>query len=217
MIRPHLGASRKIHPGQKIHSSLILSDKTHVEYTPKAHPLDSDPDFWEKARTEGLGDWLELDLYQHTYDLVKRLITESSGTVLQTLRQTAMSGMSAHFFRFPLVYTRPLSADGLQAVYDGVIRVLGSDNFESEVKCHFLQSAVEIVGRRVRESTSLKLGDYKEICALVSDVLESNPKLGQQFLGQFTNSERKNSYFPRRGTESLPRFDVCSGGTHQFH
>ena len=214
MIRPHLGASRKIHPGQKIHSSIILSDKTHVEYSPKAYPLGGDLDFWKKAHTKGLGDWLELDLYQHAHDLVKRLITKSFGTVMQTLRQTAMSGTSAHFFRFFLVYTRSLSADGLQAVYDGIIRVLGGDNFESEVKCHFLQSAVGIVGRRVRESTSLKLGDYMEIRALVSDVLESNLKLGQQFLGHFTNCEQKSSYFHRRGTESLSRLRVCSEGTH---
>jgi len=98
LIRPHLGSSRKIHPGQKIHGSLILSDKTRGEYIPKARPLDGDPTFWEKARTKGLGDWLERDLYEQTHALLQRLITESPGTVLQTLRQTAMSGTSAQFF-----------------------------------------------------------------------------------------------------------------------
>jgi hypothetical protein len=80
-------------------------------------------------------------------------------------------------------------------VYDGVIRVLRDNDPEPEVKCRFLQSAVDIVGWRARESTSLKLGDYREIHALVSDVWESSQKLVQQFLGQFTDCERKNLYF----------------------
>jgi hypothetical protein len=49
---------------------------------------------------KGLGDWLERDLYDYTYTLVNRLIGEDPGTALQTLRQTAMSGMPAHFFIF---------------------------------------------------------------------------------------------------------------------
>jgi len=97
MIRPHFGAPRKIHPGQKIHSSLLLSDKP--KYTPKACPLDEHPDFWEKGRT-GLGNWLEIDLYDHTQTLVKNLITEGPGNALQTLRQTAMWGTSPQLFRF---------------------------------------------------------------------------------------------------------------------
>jgi len=82
LIRPHLGSSRKIHPGQKIHSSLLLSDNRHY--------------FWQ-ARSDGLGDWLELDLYEYTQTLVWMLINETPGT-LQTLHQTAMSGTLARFF-----------------------------------------------------------------------------------------------------------------------
>jgi len=54
LIRPHLGSPRKIHAGQKIHSSLMLSNNRR--YTPKARPLDDSPDFWEEARENGLGD-----------------------------------------------------------------------------------------------------------------------------------------------------------------
>jgi hypothetical protein len=71
----------------------MLSNNT--KYTPKARPLDDDVDFWENARKNGLGDWLELDLYDYTRTLVERLIGEHPGTALQTLRQTAMSGMPA--------------------------------------------------------------------------------------------------------------------------
>ena len=93
MSRPHLGSSRKIHIGQKIHSSLTLSDNT--KYTPKARPIVDNPNFWKEVRTMGLGDWLAIDLYEYTETLVEKLITERSGTVLETLRQTVMSGLSA--------------------------------------------------------------------------------------------------------------------------
>ena len=94
-----------------------------------------------------------------------------------------------------MAYKRSSLADGLQAVYDGVIKALRDHNGQPEEMYKFLQAAVDIVGQRSQESTSLKLGDYMEIRALVSDVLESNPKLGKQFLGQFTNCEPKTSYF----------------------
>ena len=71
-------------------------------YTPKARPLDDDPNFWENARENGLGDWLELDLYEYTRTLVERLIDERPGTALQTLRQTAMWATPAQFFIFSL-------------------------------------------------------------------------------------------------------------------
>ena len=61
-------------------------------YTPKARPLDDDPSFWETAREEGLGDWLELDLYDLVRTHVEKFITEHDSTVWQTLRQTATWG-----------------------------------------------------------------------------------------------------------------------------
>jgi hypothetical protein len=75
----------------------MLTDKTRREYTPKARPLDDDPNFWENARTTGLRDWQERDLYEYTESLVKSLGTEcpDNGTTLQTLRQTAISGKPA--------------------------------------------------------------------------------------------------------------------------
>jgi hypothetical protein len=49
--------------GQKIHNFLMLSDNR--KYTPKARPLDGNPNFWEEARTKGLGNGLELDFYEY--------------------------------------------------------------------------------------------------------------------------------------------------------
>jgi hypothetical protein len=56
--------------------------------------LNDDPNFWENVRKNGLGNWLELDLYEYTQTLVERLIGERLGTALQTLRETVMSGTS---------------------------------------------------------------------------------------------------------------------------
>ena len=62
--------------------------------------MSNDPNFWVNARNYGLGDWLELDLYEHTRTLVERLIGEHPGTALQALRDTVMSGTSDQFFGF---------------------------------------------------------------------------------------------------------------------
>ena len=68
-------------------------------YTPKACPLDDNPSFWETARAEGLGDWLELDLYDVVRAHVEKFITEDDSTVWQILGQTATWGKLAHHLR----------------------------------------------------------------------------------------------------------------------
>ena len=98
-VRPHLGSERKLHPSQKIHGSLLLAGKLMSEYTPKARPLDDDPSFWETARRKGLGDWLELDLYDVVRAHVEKFITEHDSAVWQILRQTVTSGKLAQYLR----------------------------------------------------------------------------------------------------------------------
>jgi hypothetical protein len=84
-----------------------------------------------------------------------------------------------------MTYIRSSLADGLQAVYDAVIGALSK--LEPEAKLRLLKSIVDIVGMRTQRSTSFKLGASIEIRPLVSDIWESNQKLVQQFLGQFTD------------------------------
>ena len=84
-VRPHLGSSRIIHANQKIHGSLLLAGKLKSEYTPKARPLDDDPSFWETARREGLGNWLELDLYDAVRTKVEEFITGHDSTTLRPI------------------------------------------------------------------------------------------------------------------------------------
>ena len=68
-------------------------------YTPKARPLDDKPLFWETARQEGLGEWLELDLYDLVRAHVEKFITEDDSTVWQILRQAATWGKLAQYLR----------------------------------------------------------------------------------------------------------------------
>ena len=95
-MRPHLGASRKIHRGQKIHSSLVqAAGLTAENYTPKARPLGDDPLFWEDLRDKGKGltdQWLEFDLYEHSRSAVDKLVTEGDATALRSLHHTSISG-----------------------------------------------------------------------------------------------------------------------------
>jgi hypothetical protein len=78
----------------------MLSNK--AKYTPKARPLNDDPNFWGKG-LKGLGDWLESDLYEKTQALVKRFTDTGAATTsaaLQTLRQTATWGTLPQISRF---------------------------------------------------------------------------------------------------------------------
>ncbi|KDR70478.1 hypothetical protein GALMADRAFT_76068 [Galerina marginata CBS 339.88] len=164
--KPHLGSSRKIHAGQKIHGSLMLSNKMGKDYTPKARPLGDDPSFWAKAHAEGLGDWLAADLYEFAQTLVEKFLNEMDNTALQTL------------------------PDGRQAVYDGVIGGLRSTETATETKYQLLKSTVDIIPE---SGPTLKLCHSNEVQNLISDLRESNNKdyqeMVRQFLEQFTDRE----------------------------
>ena len=67
-------------------------------YMPKARPVEDDPGFWENARTQGLGEWLELDLYEYIDDLVKRFVASPNVTLLDHLHQTALWGKPIFVF-----------------------------------------------------------------------------------------------------------------------
>jgi len=85
-------------------------------------------------------------------------------------------------------------ADGLQAVYDGVINVLGRNNPESELKYRLLESAVDIIGRHSRDGTCLKLARSIEVFSLLSNLLDMKKyqKVVRQFLVEFMDCKRTN-------------------------
>jgi len=150
--------------------------------------LDGNPNFWEKAHTQGLANWLELNLYEHTHDLMVRLIAGSpgNGTALQTLGQTAMLGTSQFsLYIYCMVYVRSLLADGLQAVYDAVIRILECNNSKLEVQYQLLQFTVNILRKCAHEGTYLKLGRSIEILPLLSNLLEQRIENYQNVVRHF--------------------------------
>ncbi|KDR68088.1 hypothetical protein GALMADRAFT_146577 [Galerina marginata CBS 339.88] len=168
---PHFGSSRKIHPGQKIHSSLLLTNKSSKEYTPKARPAGDNPQFWESYR-EG-GDWLELDLYDYAKALLMRFISHDVNA-MQALRHTAAS------------------ADGRQAVYEGVVGTLRDDNqkLEPEAKHRLLTAAVDILTQSARQDTSLKLIHSKHVWESLMELRESHHRgIARLFMEQFTDFE----------------------------
>ncbi|KDR68085.1 hypothetical protein GALMADRAFT_1354883 [Galerina marginata CBS 339.88] len=165
---PHFGSSRKIHPGQKIHSSLLLTDKTRKEYTPKARPVGDRLEFWRKDRT-GFGDWLELDLYDYAKTLAEGLITEPDGSAMRTLRQTATS------------------ADGRQAVYEGFIGVLSDSNLNLAAKQQLITTGVEILTNGAPHNTSVKLALSQYIRELVPELRKGDHwEISLQFIERFT-------------------------------
>ncbi|KAJ2912081.1 hypothetical protein MD484_g8331, partial [Candolleomyces efflorescens] len=122
-FRPHLGSARKIHRGQKIHSSLILAK---TEYQPKARPpppdFDPTPDlarvrsqqlsredgFWKALRDDGLSNsmgWLEIDLFGYAELLIKRFLAGKEDQEFEEIVK-----------KYP--------GDGPQAIYDNTVEVV---------------------------------------------------------------------------------------------
>ena len=103
LVRPHLGSGRKIHQGQKIHSSLVRAGGSTAEnYIPKARPLGDEIFFWQMLRnkkkepTADVSEWLELDLYEYSKLAVEKLVTECDNTALKSLHHTSISGKLSH-------------------------------------------------------------------------------------------------------------------------
>ena len=164
-----------------------MTGKARSKYTPKARPLDDDPNFWENARTTGLRDWQECDSYEYTETLVKSLECAVNGTTLQTLRQIAISGKPAPPLKRICGLRTASLADGWQAVYEEVIRTLRHTNL-LEIKYQLLHSAIDILVEKSAQGSTLRT---REIFPLVSDLWKSDIKkhqeVAQQFLVQFTN------------------------------
>ena len=105
VIRFHLGSSRKIHPGQKIHISLTLIDPEKM-YTPKARPLEEDSDsFWLKFRGDTWKEdsfkhtWIEFDLYEDAEKAIEVFSANPNNTnASQTLREIGMSSKRPRLF-----------------------------------------------------------------------------------------------------------------------
>ncbi|EDR04471.1 uncharacterized protein LACBIDRAFT_391675 [Laccaria bicolor S238N-H82] len=185
--KPHLGSRRKIHPNQKIHGSLLLAGKLKSGYTPKARPLDDDASFWDTAREKGLGNWLELDLFDAVRAHVEKFITEDDSSVWENLRHIGTWGKLAQYLRISIAHIWAHLADGRQAVYVEVINGLKTLALKPEITFQLLHNTVDILrGHRA----NLQLSSSIEI-PLVADLRHSHEKhyqeTAQQFMEQFTD------------------------------
>ncbi|KAJ3507945.1 hypothetical protein NLJ89_g6019 [Agrocybe chaxingu] len=187
--KPHFGSGRKIQPGQKIHTSLLLA-KGADEYIPVARPPPDVTWDWTKVRKEDainqpeLRGWLEFDLYEYTKTAVGALITDGEGS-LEGLRQIAVS------------------ADGQQAVYDAVIDNLNSVEVDhesqtedvKEASCtkqtRLLHATLQIVETPSDGGTQLELSKSSEVFPWVSSLWDSEKdeyrEVVRDFILQLTN------------------------------
>ena len=105
LIRPYLGSSRTIHPGQKIHSSVTLANSSVTKkYTPEARPLEGSVSFsqnfwdpeWKDLRTS-----VEFDLDERLEEAIEAFVTNpNNANALQILCQIGQSSKRGRFFRF---------------------------------------------------------------------------------------------------------------------
>ncbi|KIJ94466.1 hypothetical protein K443DRAFT_12099 [Laccaria amethystina LaAM-08-1] len=173
---PHRGKGRKIHPGQKIHSSLVRAGgSTADHYTPKARSyLDDKRSFWKLLRAEDKAltdEWLEVDLSEHIKHAVEELVTKGDDTALKSLYHTS------------------ISRDARQVVYESVIKALHQEELTVENKHLLLQTTMQLLERTSRDDLDFKLRPLKEIRPLLSDLFCDNPdywRTARDFVTVFT-------------------------------
>ncbi|KIK04380.1 hypothetical protein K443DRAFT_4683 [Laccaria amethystina LaAM-08-1] len=174
---PHLGKGRKIHRGQKIHTSLVRARGSTAEnYIPQARPFDNDPSFWDMLRDEGkeptanVSEWLELDLDEERKLAVEKQVTEGEG-------------------------------DAPEAVYRNAIEALHQEP-TLENKYLLLQTTMQVLKRSSRDDLDFKLSLSSQIRPLLSDLFCYNSEYRRtalDFVVLFTNFvnivQLKGDYF----------------------
>ncbi|KAJ2935860.1 hypothetical protein H1R20_g1235, partial [Candolleomyces eurysporus] len=175
--KPHLGSSRKIHEGQKIHCSFILGETTS-RYIPKARPHDNTQSnkrsFWSNLRNNGLREkskLLEFDAFYRAADAVSKLLAGEE--IDDLLTQIVADGT------------------GPQAWYDEVIETLRTwDQRETKLKLSLKWQLLRTTIDKFQGSSSnLKLEKWSQNPTLINDLLRSDStdhrKVAQDFQHQF--------------------------------
>ncbi|PPQ69955.1 hypothetical protein CVT26_013291 [Gymnopilus dilepis] len=204
-IKPHLGAGRKIHPGQKVHASLILANrelaqsspghtnqlgarlsrllrsmnpqKRQNRYTPRARPPEPSADFWETIASDSMRDWLEFDVYDEVDDAVAKFLGKGydSASVLKSLHNAGASGA------------------GRQPLYDKLIAILTDEDgtVTADQKYQLLSVAVDILQNPHSRGSLSKLANPRDL-RLYADALNQDAKYDsgkiKSFIRDFTES-----------------------------
>ncbi|KAJ2929848.1 hypothetical protein H1R20_g7248, partial [Candolleomyces eurysporus] len=227
---PHFWSERKIHEGQKIHSSLILAE-TPRPYIPKARPPsheatseDSD-DFGSVISTKNPG-MLQRLLHQLLqtrtvspskvrdrafWDKLREGGLSNSGGWLEidifeyarTVLRRFMEGKEVDDILKQIVGDH--SGEGAQAVYDEVIEIIslwGPSTPPAEAKCRFLRTTIEILSENLG---NLKLQKWRRIWAGLKHLSTSGSdeewKVAEDFMRRYTMDV--NCLFELRGHREL--------------
>ncbi|KAF9541955.1 WD40 repeat-like protein [Agrocybe pediades] len=143
----HRGKLRKIQPGQKIHTSVVLTN----DYTPKASApplgLGKGSDFWESLRgiarngrseQRELHDrWVELDLLNHINIAIELLLKQQESTldgISQLLQRDEGQRAFYEAVMAKLDDNSGFDQDGKDCVMKESVRVLGSTKFRFQRK-----------------------------------------------------------------------------------
>jgi hypothetical protein len=184
-----------MHPGQKIHSSLLLA-RGADKYIPKARPYATDEGmFWEQLRNKGIdseyaAQWLEVDLYESAQAIVESF-TGPNCAALQRMRGIATSGKTSQFIEnFPTLRAR--LGEGRRALYKTVVDTLRTSANPTN-QYELLRSAMEILSRIFQDDPPVKLVTPREILPCVSRLLTSDNKecheTAREFMARFTTRE----------------------------
>ena len=138
--------------------------------------MGDDATFWQNSRENGLGDWLELDLYEYIDKLVKGFVDTLDVDKLENLSQAASWRKQTLFSREFISLTRAVfEANGQQAVceslYGGLIGTLKTSDYNLERKWQLLNIAQGILENSPFE---LKESHLTQIHALVLPLLSAS-------------------------------------------
>lgn len=169
VCRPHLGAGRIIQPGQKLHSSLILSGGLGTSYIPKARFSDASinkVEFWKQLNTsEELIHWVEMDLDTHIEDILRIFVLEETKreTMFNILRQIATWSTSCHWQYFNNHWSIFCGSTARQAVYEITINTVKKGTLG---KIPLLEAHYEALGQ-----LTTRLDMHEELCKTVGGLL----------------------------------------------
>ncbi|KAF4618199.1 hypothetical protein D9613_011530 [Agrocybe pediades] len=168
----HRGKVRKIHPGQKIHISVVSSN----HYSPKASAPPSNPgdngDFWgslRKVARSALNERGELYDRWVQPDLVNQIRLELD-LLLKKPGHTSDS--------FITLLQRD---EGLRAFYGAVLAKLGEDSLDQDGKSRLIKECSSILGSKELESAYRRSRnpriEYRDFLNRLSPFFQTYPKL----------------------------------------
>ncbi|KIK12754.1 hypothetical protein PISMIDRAFT_689228 [Pisolithus microcarpus 441] len=163
--KPHLGKSRKIHKGQRIHGSFF--DIENKAYVPKARPPKDAEDFWSNLRK--CPEWQEFDVDASMQKTVEGFLTNPNHdpNVLQNLSKLVASGLRQ------------------QALYTKIMTTLKDSSVPGKIKYRLLAAAVDILGKHSSGASPLILDRWIDIAPILEGLKTDNDDYNEKVVRDF--------------------------------